>query len=79
MNQKRFRRLYREENKRGHRLILDRLVEGAFEVACHLLHTLACLATLVGHAVGHALGLISRLAELIRRLVFRSEILSDAP
>src|SRR6476646_3319754 len=44
--------------QRGHRLILDGLVDRALEVAGHFLHPLASLATLLGHPVGDALGLV---------------------
>src|SRR5262245_41554933 len=48
-----------------HRLVPDRLVEGAFEVARHLLHPLAGFAALPDGAVGHGLRLLGDPAELI--------------
>ena len=55
--------------KRRHWLVLEGLVERAFEVARHFLHAFTGLAALIGHAVGDALGLVRRLAELLARLI----------
>ena len=55
--------------QRGHRLVLDRLVDRALEVAGDLLHALAGLATLLGDAVGNVLGLVGHVLELVGGLV----------
>src|SRR6185503_10610128 len=55
--------------ERRHRLVLDRLVEGAPEVAGNLLHPLAGLSALLGHTARHSFGLVGYLAELVGCLV----------
>jgi hypothetical protein len=51
--------------KRRHRLVLDRFVDGTFEVAGDLLDLVADLAPLFGHAVGIMLRLVGHLAEFV--------------
>ena len=43
--------------QRRHRLVGDRLVDCAFNIACHFLHAFGCLAALVRYAAGDDLSL----------------------
>src|SRR5262245_22456848 len=60
------------QRERGHRLLLDRLVDRSLEVAGDVLHPLAGLAALRGNPARRILRTISEALELVRGLVRHS-------
>ena len=57
------------QRQRGQRLILERLIDGVFQIACNLLHFVASFAALLSYAASDLIGLVGHIPEFVGRFV----------